>query len=500
MMYPNQNMYLPKWITNKALTAYFVALLAIIGLYSSYMLPWYYMLAGVVSVTAFFYGGAQLSREWSIERVRTTKSFEKKVFRIALLPRLGWTILIYFIFLETYGDPFGFIGMDEGAYNWQGQTVAKLLSKGNLHLIDGLRRYDPALDFSDMGYGIYLGFIYFLFGESILLVRIIKCFISSYTCVLVYRLAKRNFGEFVGRLSAIFCILWPGFWFYCGTLLKEIEMIFLCVLFINQADVMLRDRKFTLWRIVPVLLLALTLFSFRTPLALVAVLSLLFTIVMSSTKVVSWGKRLMVGVLAIGLIGVTMGNRVQEETSGLLETVRSDQQKSNMEWRAVRKDAAGYQNKFAKYAGAAVFAPLIFTIPFPTMVSPYEGQQTQKILHGANFIKNLLSGFLIFAMFALLFSGRWREYLLPLSFLLGYLVVLTFSNFAQSGRFHMPVMPLEMIFAALGAQLVMSGESFFKRGGKKVGTYKKWYLYWVIACVIFAIGWNWFKLAGRGII
>lgn len=29
-------------------------------------------------------------------------------------------------------------------------------------------------------------------------------------------------------------------------------------------------------------------------------------------------------------------------------------------------------NELAKYAGAAVFAPLIFTIPFPTEISGYE--------------------------------------------------------------------------------------------------------------------------------
>ena len=44
------------------------------------------------------------------------------------------------------------------------------------------------------------------------------------------------------------------------------------------------------------------------------------------------------------------------------------------------KKSGGGGNAFAKYAGTAVFAPLIFTIPFPTMVNtPYqENQQKAK--------------------------------------------------------------------------------------------------------------------------
>ena len=301
---------------------------------------------------------------------------------------------------------------------------------------------------------------------------------------MVYRLAKRNFGEQTGRVAAIFCALWPNFWYYCAVHLKETEMVFLAVLFVEQADQMLRSRQFTAWKVIPVLLIAAAMLTFRTPLGLVALLALVFSVVMSSSRVVNWGKRIIVGTLAVALIGVVAGNVIQEKARGLIDTAQSESQHKNMEWRAERE----HGNSFAKYAGKSVFAPLIFTIPFPSMVRPYEGQEQQQLLNGGNFIKNIMSAFTILAMITLLISGKWRDHLLPLSFVLGYLVVLAFSTFAQSERFHQPAMPFEFMFAAYGLSIAVTKKK-----------YKRWFIYWCGVMFVACIAWNWFKLAGRGL-
>jgi len=217
-------------------------------------------------------------------------------------------------------------------------------------------------------------------------------------------------------------------------------------------------------------------------LAIVAILALLFTLVLASDKVMSWAKRLIMGVLAVALIGVTVGNRIEENARELVQNVQQGGQKTNMEWRAQRENG----NQFAKYAGAAVFAPMIFTIPFATLVE-IPDQENQLLIHGGNFVKNLLSGLVIFAMFVLLLTGNWRRYAMPLAFMLGYLVVLVFSSFAQSERFHLPVVPFELIFAAYAVSLV----------GKRE---KQWMNWWMALMFIANIGWQWFKLAGRGML
>jgi len=494
-----ENISFPKWLSTYSIVTYVLALLVVTFMYSDYSMPWYYMLSGMVAVLVFFLYGSHLTNDkLSLDRIHRAKTFEKRIFIIAFIPRLLFMLLLYYLFTKYYGDSFGFENMDAVAYDELGQFVAGMIERGDYHFYDAISKWSGNKDIADMGYGVYVGFIYWLTGStgvvtssglggtngSIIAVRILKCIWSSITVVLVYRLARRNFGDRTARVAAIFCALWPNFWYYCANHLKETEMAFLVVLYVEQADQMLRSRQFTAWKIVPILLIASAIFTFRTPLGLVALLALVFSVVMSSTKVVSWGKRIIVGFIAVALIGIIAGERIQERADALYTQVQENSQQKNMEWRTRRE----HGNTFAKYASSAVFAPMIFTIPFPTMIQPYEGQDVQQLLNGGNFVKNIMSCFAIFSLFLLLLSGRWREHLLPLSFLLGYLFVLTMSQFAQSERFYQPVMPFEFMFASYGLSVAVTKKK-----------YKRWFTYWCVLMFIAAIAWSWFKLAGRGL-
>lgn len=473
----------PKWLSQYSIIVYLLALAVVSFMYSAYSLPWYYMLSGIVAVLVFFLYGSTAVKNTSIAKVHKQKNFERRLFIMAFIPRVLFTLLLYWIFQTNYQDAFGFENGDPTFYHDQGAEFAEAIKNGSFGEV--WNRVSKYIDLSDLGYPVYVGLIYTVTDNSILVVRLIKCLLSALAVLLVYRIAKRNFDSQTARVAAIFCALWPNFWYYCGTHLKETEMVFLAVLFVEQTDQMLRSRQFTAWKIIPILLIAATLFTFRTPLALVAILALLFSITISSSRVVNWGKRIIIGGLAALLIAITMGNRIQEQASNLLEQAQSNKQESNMEWRARRDNG----NAFAKYAGSAVFAPMIFTLPFPTMVRPYDGQDVQQLLNGGNFVKNILSFFTIFALIALLLSGRWREHMLPLTFMVGYLIVLAFSSFAQSERFHQPVMPFELMFAAYGLSIAVTKPK-----------YKRWFTYWCMLMFVAAIAWNWFKLAGRGLI
>ena len=47
-------------------------------------------------------------------------------------------------------------------------------------------------------------------------------------------------------------------------------------------------------------------------------------------------------------------------------------------------------NKFVKNLSGSVFAPMIFVIPFPTMVNT-EGQENQMLIGGGNYVKNIMA-------------------------------------------------------------------------------------------------------------
>jgi hypothetical protein len=271
--------------------------------------------------------------------------------------------------------------------------------------------------------------------------------------------------------------------------LKEIEMVFLAMLFVERADWLLRQPKLKAMQTVAVMLIPLVLFTIRTALAATLVAAFFCALLLTTGRVSGFGKRAVLIVVA-GIFAVTMfltSTSIGTEVRHMWETGGSKQQATN-EWRSTRVDEGGYSNQLIKYASASVFAPMIFTLPFPTMAET-PGQENQKMIHGGNFVKNILSFFTIMALIVLLVTGNWRKHVLPIAVLCGYLLVLVFSNFAHSERFHLPILPLTLMFAALGVSLI------------KVNPWiKRYFNYWCVLMFIAAVAWNWFKLAGRGMI
>ena len=326
--------------------------------------------------------------------------------------------------------------------------------------------------------------VYLLSGDSIIVARLLKCLWSALSCVLIYRLGKRNFGESVGRMAAIFMMLEAHFSIYAGMHLKETEMIFMMMLFLERADALLRYRNFSFKTISVVVIVMASLFTFRTVLGLTAVFSVAMALLLSSKRVMSWGRRIVI-LLVLGMsVLYFAGGRIMSEVEQIWELKDKNQDS--------RMSVITNTQSLAKYAGAAVFAPMIFTLPFPTMVET-PNQETSRMLHGAMFTKNMMSYFTIMAIISLLFPlipgfNKWREHILVGVFLIAYLVILVFSAFAHADRFHMPALAIEILFMAYGVSLC------------RIPQLQKWYKYWVALMFFAVIAWNWFKLAGRGMI
>lgn len=467
--------YFPKYYTDKAVYVYF-ALLLCVPVFFGYPMEWYFWIFGVVEVVGFFYFAHQLPIAW---QSYSPKAFTKKLFITALIIRIIYVVFSYWFYNIMTGTPFEFAAADVMFYNEMGQYGHKLLSRGEWNLIGKYIEYSGA-EYSDMGYPLYLGIVYWLFDDSIFLTRILKALWSALTCVLVYKLASRNFGESVGRMAAIFCMLMSNLIYYCGIHLKETEMVYLIVLFVERADYAIRARQLDWKALITALLVACLLFMFRTALAAVAMIALAVTLTLSSNKVISLSKKIVISTIVVLLMFITVGNQLINEAEELINKAGFEQQKANMEWRSRRENG----NKFAKYAGAAVFAPMIFTIPFPTMVDTPD-QQDQRMIHGGNYVKNITSAFTLLALLFLLFSGKWRDHVLILSICCGYLVVIALSEFAQSERFHLPALPFSLILAAFGISQLQN-------------KHKKWFNYWIMFIFVANIAWAWFKLKGRG--
>ncbi len=434
---------------------------------------------GIVAVVGFFKGSQNLIKKWD---GLPEKQFVKKLFQTALIIRVIFVSFMYFFYTYMTGAPFEFHAGDVGFYHSIAEFGADCLWDGKFDLTTQFLTQDDGIDFSDMGYPIWLSTVYAITGKSIFLSRIIKAIISAWMVVLVYRLAQRSFGEQVGRIAGVFALLMPNFLYYAASTLKENEMVFLTVLFVERADYLLRGRDFSFKAILPIMLIAGSLFMFRTALGAALIFALFTAVFLTSKKVLKIEKKFVLAIWVFVTMAFFIGGTVATEIEQLW-AARQGNQEGMLEFRATRENG----NKFATYAGAAVFAPMIFVIPFPTIVNVL-GQENQMLIHGANYVKNILAFFVIYVLFHFIKTGKWRDNLLLSAATLGYLMVIAFSAFAQSERFHLPALPFILIFAAYGV-------SIFDR--KKHGRFFNWWMLFIFSAIV---AWSWFKLAGRGLV
>ena len=474
---------IPDWLTGKAVAFFFVAMFAC-WLAFGYVPAFDLWFVAAISVVLFFYGGSAMSKNWS----RTSeKRFIQNVFVAGILIRFAWVLYCYFVFnMDHYGYIYG-DDADTGWYMRFGKELARWLSGEDGSSFNEVRiRNKSAVD--DAGYPFWLGIVYFIVGadNDVFIPMSIKAIISAYCAISIHNIAKRHYGDGVARMAAIFVAINPNMIYWCGTMFKEVEMVFLVCLAVDNFDrVLTSGKRLSFLNLLPGMLAAIAVFFFRSALGILILLAVFAHIVMASQRVMSLGKKVLAGVLVGIVLAVAMGDRIRTQSQKLIEAAQSDKQQTNMEWRSTRSGG----NSFAKYAGAAVFAPLIFTIPFPTFNQAQEGQLLQVQLSGGSYIKNIFSFFVIIVMLMLLISGEWRRHVFILAYTVGYHVVLVMSEFAHSGRFHMPVIPMLMLFAAYGIQVAKSNARV-----------RRWLPIVLVLEVVVCLAWNWFKLKGRGMI
>jgi hypothetical protein len=268
--------YFPRKVATNAIITYLISLAIVSVVFFRYIMLWGYIVLGISWVTFFFL----MTEKWSVGwRNMTEKRFVRNLFQAAVIIRLAWVIVSYFYYIYATGSPFEFDARDAAGYHAEAEWFA---------LSDWATIWDAYFGsgfhgVADVGYPFYLGILYKIFGPVIIIPRLIKALLSAYTCVLLYRLTSRIIGEDMGRLAGIICLLIPNFVIYCGYHLKETEMIFLEVLFLERADALLRKARMNFWDVFFPSLIALSLFFFRTVLGAAAGFSLATAVLFTNT-------------------------------------------------------------------------------------------------------------------------------------------------------------------------------------------------------------------------
>lgn len=448
---------------------YFISLAIVSIIFINHMMKFDFLIIGIAWILLFFLLSVRYTRKWADI---PEKNYIRKLFFTALTFRIVWVLFSYIYYFIKTGLPFEFGSSDALAYH---DAAIWMKEIGWSQTMD----YLSTKSIADSGYPIYLTILYTVFGDSVLIVRILKAVLGAWSCVLLYKLASRNVGEEAGRMAGIFCCLMPNLIMYCGLHLKEIEMIFLTIAALERADNLLRT-KVTFWKVLLVAVLVISLFTFRTVLGVTVIFAIGTSLVFSSSTMMSSWNRIVLITWAIIAIMVMAGGTIANEAQSLWEH-RSENQTAKRDWQ-VRKGV-----EWAKYATGTVMAPMMFVLPFPTMVDVDE-QYNQQLIHAGNYVKNFMGIFVIIAVFdAILRRKNWRDLSLLGSFVISYLGVICMSGFANSERFLLPGLPFLLIMAAYGISIL--DKSYFK-------WVKLWY--WVVPVMV--IGWAVFKLGSRGIL
>lgn len=464
--------FFPKQIANRAILIYLLALVIVSIVFFDYAMQTIYFALGIAFVLSFFLLTSFWSKGW--RSIPNAKYIEYLVLTSFLL-RIVWVIVSYYYYIDTTGIPFEFDTADALGYH----NEAEWLANEDWGVTWNYYFGPLSNGISDVGYPLYLTVLYKLFGPIVIIPRIIKVFISTVTCVLIYKLSARTFGEEIGRIAGIMCALMPNLIIYCGYHLKETEMIFLEVAFLERLDYLVRNRKYNIITILLPSLLAGSLFFFRTVMGAAAIFSFATAIMLSSAPtmgdkmkrvaLICWG--------ALCLIVLSSGTAMTE-----IEALWEERD-INIDKKRTEQTDRG--NLWAKYATGSVMVPLSTVLPFATMVD-VDHQITQQTKHGGNYIRNFMGYFAILAIYEAIRRRKWRDYIIIGSYIFAYLGVVSLSGFSNSERFLLPGLPgLIMMWAYGISTLRKQSYQFFPL--------------WSFVVFFMEVGWAYFKLGSRGL-
>lgn len=463
--------FFPKQISQRAMLVYLVSLVTVSAVFVGYAMKFGYIALGCMWVFSFFLLVSFCTKEWS---KRSEKLFVEYAFFSALAIRIVWVIASYFYYKHVTGIPFEFEARDAIAYHTDAEWLA-----GAPWSVTWNYLFGNIIMFADSGYPLFLAIIYRVFGPVIIIPRFINALLSSWTCVLLYRMSSRTFGEECGRMAGIMMVFMPNFIIYCGYHLKETLMLFLLMAFLERADFVIRSRRLTFWSIVIPFLLAGSLFLFRTSLGAAAIFAFATAILVSSVPGMKRiNKRLaLIGWGALALV-VFAGGSITTE----LEDMWEDREE-NVVKKRTEQTLRG--NQWAKYATGTVMAPMIVVLPFATMVDVDE-QYSQQTKSGGNYIRNFMGFFTFLAIYEAIRRKKWRGFVLIGAFVAAYLGVVSVSGFSNSERFLLPGLPGLIMMWAYGI-------STLRRATYKLLTP------WCIVVIVMEVAWAFFKLGSRGL-
>lgn len=410
--------------------------------------------------------------------------FVKKIFWLSLSLRVFSVLFFYWLFYYITGTEFDVEAKDALFYHASALDISKTFYSGDFSILDILEKY--RIDFDDSGYSFFLAIIYFLSNDSILFARIIQAIISAYSVILIFKIGNEFWSVETGKNTAIIAMAFPPLLFFTGLHLKETIMVFFILLFILHVYKIVNDG-FNFKRLFYIIISIIFLFSLRTVLAVISVVSLFIYIVINSRAKVYRKILLSVVFIAVTVFSLQYLNIFEEVSYKFIAYINLDRETGVLGGRSLNQYSS--KQSFAKILSTPLLAAQSIVSPYPSMVKTnisFFNQTLQWYYVGGLFMWNYISYFSFIGLYNS-FKNKFRQNSILFLISIFYTAALVISVYILSIRYNIVKLVLLIFFAGLGMNNL----------NKKKFHY---FLIYSIIVTIVIITWNYVKLKGRGLI
>jgi len=413
------------------------------------------------------------------------KIFIKNIFWISLLLRLFSILFISYILNNISGGDIAVEEYDGVFYDYYGRILSTYYSNGYFN--SDIRYFFYDLEFDDKGYIFILSLLYFLF-DNLLFAKIVQGLFDTFSVILIYKIAKEMFNEQIARITGIlFSVFFPII-LISSLHTKEVYMIFFLLLSIYYSTKIIK-RQYNIKNISLLLLALIALFSMRLLLGVIVFISIIYYLFLNQDK--SYFAKIILPIIVFVLFIGTLKyigayEQVGEKLGGYLGYETSE--KIEIGGRSVEEIEKKGQT-YAKYATVLLFIPQAIITPYPSIVKTnikmYDTSM-QWFFAGGLFIWSFLSFFAFIGIYQTIKFNFKKTSLITI--ILGlYIIVLLASVYITSIRFNMPKLVLLLFFTAVGINYQFKNR-------------KRNFIIYVVFISFLILGWNYIKLAGRGMI
>ncbi len=437
-----------------------------------------FLISHLLTIFFFLYC---LSQFYQKTKLYSTIKFEKNLFRVGLVLRIISILFFYSLYYIQTGTEFDPTAVDALWYHDTGVQIAQQFSELRFN-----KEELDRIDFDDLGYNLYLGVVYFIFGPNVIIARIIQGIFGSLSSILIYRIGKSLFNENVGRTAAALFLFFPMLIYFTALHFKETLMVYFTLLNI-YAVINFQIKKNKVKYLALFLLTIFITFSFRAVLTYTLLasffLSLLFTKKIKLHQKIAFT----ISSVFVLLIFVWQVGILDEFSGKLIKYFDRSTEGAIMANTAERMANSG--QTFAKFASGPVMLVQSVSFPYPSMVKTnirLFDVADQWYYIGSLFLWSFLSYWAILGIYDSI-KTRIKQNLPLLIFTVFFSIILVITLYITSIRFNVLKMVPMLIFVAVGLD---------NNTSKRL---KYWYPYMIWMCIVILI-WNYAKVAGRGMI